>query len=92
MFSSFLNCSTYLKNTSAENAKGNLDNLANNIQYYRGIKKKLPENLDTEKLCGFYEQVIQIYLQDVKTQLSQELYSLYKQMVKIEKDIENELK
>lgn len=84
--------STYLKNTSAENAKGNLDNLANNIQYYRGIKKKLPENLDTEKLCGFYEQVIQIYLQDVKTQLSQELYSLYKQMVKIEKDIENELK
>ena len=86
------NVSSYLINTSAENAKSNLDNLADNIQCYRVLNNKLPENLDLEELCNYYSRVIQLYLSDKNMKLSKEMCEKYKDLVKIQKIIEKDLK
>ena len=84
--------SSYLKNASAENAKSNLDSLADNIQRYRALNNKLPKDLKVEELCDYYSRVIQLYLSDKNMELSKEMCEKYKDLAKIQQIIENDLK
>lgn len=79
--------SSFLKIKSAKNVISNLDNLANNIQRYRSINKKVPENLKVEELCDYYTQVVQLYLRDENTVLSDEMYEKYKEIARINYEI-----
>lgn len=84
--------SGHLRNTSAENAKSNLDSLADNIQRYRALNNKLPKDLKVEELCDYYSRVIQLYLSDKNMELSKEMCEKYKDLAKIQQIIENDLK
>ena len=78
----FLRVSSYLKNKSAENAKENLRNLANNIQRYYAIHQE--ESLDKEskqELCDFYAEISRIYAENPKIEISKMLQQKYKEIV-----------
>ncbi len=76
--------SSYLKNTTAENAKMNLEFLAANIQRYIGENKKEPYGLNTEALCDLYGKVLNLYLSDKNAQISDELKNDYKRLAAIQ--------
>lgn len=76
--------SSYLKNTTAENAKINLEYLAANIQRYIGENKKEPYGLNTEALCDLYGQVLNLYLLDKSAQISDQLRNDYKRLAAIQ--------
>ena len=76
----------------AKNAKNHLEKLADNIQRYRVINNKLPENFNVEELCDYYFLVIQLYLSDEKATLSKEMCEKYKDLAKIQQIIEKDLK
>ena len=76
--------SSYLKNTTAENAKMNLEYLAANIQRYIGENKKEPYGLNTEALCDLYGKVLNLYLSDKSAQISDELRNNYKHLAAIQ--------
>lgn len=84
--------SGHLRNTSAENAKSNLDSLADNIQRYKALNNKWPKDLKAEELCDYYSRVIQLYLSDKNMALPKEMCEKYKDLVKIQQIIENDLK
>ena len=86
------NISKYLGNNLAKNAKNHLEKLADNIQRYRVINNKLPENFNVEELCDYYFLVIQLYLSDEKATLSKEMCEKYKDLAKIQQIIEKDLK
>ena len=75
---------SYLKNTTAENAKMNLEHLAANIQRYIGENKKEPYGLNIEALCDLYGKVLNLYLSDKKAQISDELRNDYKRLAAIQ--------
>lgn len=76
--------SSYLKNTTAENAKINLEYLAANIQRYIGENKKEPFGLNTEALCDLYGKVLKLYLSDKNAKISDELKNDYKRLAAIQ--------
>lgn len=76
--------SSYLKNTTAENAKMNLEYLAANIQRYIGENKREPYGLNTEALCDLYGKVLNLYLSDKNAQISDELRNDYKRLAAIQ--------
>ncbi len=76
--------SSYLKNTTAANAKMNLEYLAANIQRYIGENKKEPYGLNTEALCDLYGKVLNLYLFDKNAQISDELKNDYKRLAAIQ--------
>ncbi len=80
-----LRAASYLKTATAENAKRNLEVLADRIQKYIGENKKEPYGFNMEALCDLYGKVLNIYLSDEKGQLSEELKNEYKRMVEIQK-------
>lgn len=75
---------SYLKNTTAENAKMNLEYLAANIQRYIGENKKEPYGLNAEALCDLYGKVLNLYLSDKSVQISDELRNDYKRLAAIQ--------
>lgn len=75
---------SYLKNTTAENAKINLEHLAANIQRYIGENKKEPYGLNTEVLCDLYGKVLNLYLSDKNAKISDELRNDYKRLAAIQ--------
>ena len=75
---------SYLKNTTAENAKINLEYLAANIQRYIGENKKEPFGLNTEALCDLYGKVLNLYLSDKNAKISDELKNDYKRLAAIQ--------
>ncbi len=75
---------SYLKNTTAENAKMNLEHLAANIQRYIGENKKEPYGLNIEALCDLYGKVLNLYLSDKNAQISDELRNDYKRLAAIQ--------
>lgn len=82
----------YLRNTSAENVKSNLEKLADNIQYYRVLNNKLPENLDVDELCDYYSRVIRLYMSGENMKLSKDMNDKYKELATIQDAIEKDLK
>lgn len=76
--------SSYLKNTTAENAKMNLEYLAANIQRYIGETKKEPYGLNAEALCDLYGKVLNLYLSNKSAQISDELRNDYKRLAAIQ--------
>lgn len=76
--------SSYLKNTTAENAKMNLEYLAANIQRYIGENKKEPYGLNAEALCDLYGKVLNLYLSNKSAQISDELRNDYKRLAAIQ--------
>lgn len=76
--------SSYLKNTTAENAKMNLEYLAANIQRYIGENKKEPYGLNAEALCDLYGKVLNLYLSDKSAQISDKLRNDYKRLAAIQ--------
>ena len=76
--------SSYLINTTAENAKMNLEYLATNIQRYIGENKKEPFGLNTEALCDLYGKVLKLYLSDKNAKISDELKNDYKRLAAIQ--------
>ncbi len=75
---------SYLKNTTAENTKINLDYLAANIQRYIGENKKEPYGLNIEELCDLYGKVLNLYLSDKNAKISDELRNDYKRLAAIQ--------
>ena len=75
---------SYLVNTTAENAKMNLEHLATNIQRYIGENKKEPFGLNTEALCDLYGKVLNLYLSDKNAKISDELKNDYKRLAAIQ--------
>lgn len=86
------NVPSYLNNKTAENVKDKLDNLADNIRMYRGILKRWPENMNVKEMCDYYTQIVQLYLGDEKTIISEELHNKYKEIVSIQKKMKEDLK
>lgn len=77
-----LRVSGFLKNKSAKNAKENLRNLANNIQYY--YKNHKEENLKKEEkqeLCALYSKILYIYAENPETDIPKALQQKYKEIV-----------
>lgn len=75
---------SYLVNTTAENAKMNLEYLAANIQRYIGENKKEPYGLNAEALCDLYGKVLNLYLSDKNAKISDELKNDYKRLAAIQ--------
>lgn len=84
-----LNVSSYLKNITADNAKKNLDNLAMNVQRYIGEHQKSPTSLDVDGLCNLYSRVIELFIQDKRMELSNELREEYKRLVNVQQELSN---
>lgn len=80
-----LKASNFLKTTTAENAKKNLEVLAERIQRYIGENQKEPNGFNGEALCDLYGKVLNIYFSDEKGQLSETLRNEYKRMAEIQK-------
>lgn len=76
--------SSYLRTTTAANAKTNLEYLATNIQRYIGENKKEPYGLNSEALCDLYGKILKLYLSDENAQISDELRNDYKRMAAIQ--------
>ena len=74
--------SSFLKNKSAQNAKLNMDNLANNIQQYYSKMgwAQLPES-EMTRLCDYYEKIIDIYIKDPTKNIPDILAEEYKDIV-----------
>lgn len=75
----------YLITATAENAKRNLEILADRIQRYIGENQKEPDGFHREALCDLYGKVLDIYFSDEKGQLSETLKNEYKRMAEIQK-------
>lgn len=75
----------FLRNATAENAKRNLEVLAERIQRYIGENQKEPEGFHGEALCDLYGKVLDIYFSDEKDQLPESLRNEYKRMAEIQK-------
>lgn len=80
-----LRASAYLKTATAENAKRNLEILAERIQRYIGENQKEPDGFQREALCDLYGKVLDIYISDEKGQLPEILRKEYKRMAEIQK-------
>lgn len=80
----FYSVAGHLRKATAENAKKRLDTLASNIQRYMGRTKSIPSGLDVEFLCDLYSKVIEVYLQDKKKILSDELKIAYREAAKLQ--------
>ena len=80
-----LKASNFLKTTTAENAKKNLEVLAERIQRYIGENQKEPNGFNGEALCDLNGKVLNIYFSDEKGQLSETLRNEYKRMAEIQK-------
>ncbi len=74
---------SFVKNAAAENIKNNLDNLAENIQRYIGIKKEMPDRLDIERICKLYSDVLSLYLVDKNISVTEEMKKEYKEIAKV---------
>lgn len=75
--------SRYLINKTAENAEGNINRLASNIQrYYSLHKEDKLEEVDILELCRFYGKIVDVYLEDPQNEISEELNNEYKFMTK----------
>lgn len=86
----FQQVSGFFRSATAEKAKYNLDKMAENIQRYRSIQKKQPEFLDIEKMCKYYEQIVQLYLSNGNKNLSKALHDQYKEFAKYNKFLDIE--
>ena len=75
----------FLRNPTAENAKKNLEILAERIQRYIGEHQKEPDGFHGEALCDLYGKVLDIYFSDEKGQLPETLRNEYKRMAEIQK-------
>ena len=74
--------SSYLRNKSAENVKANMDNLASNIQrYYSKHPEERIENSEIMALSSFYSKIIDLFIEDPKMNISDELHEEYKDIV-----------
>lgn len=74
--------STYLRNKSVENAKTNMDHLASRIQrYYSKHQEEQPENSSIAALTNFYSKIMDLYITDDKTSISDTLYEEYREIV-----------
>lgn len=80
-----LKASGYLKTATAENAKKNLETLAERIQRYIGENQKEPDGFNGEALCDLYGKILDIYLSDEEGQLPATLRNEYKRMAEIQK-------
>lgn len=73
----------YVRNATAKQVKKYLDSLAENIQRYIGIKKEIPKNLDVERICKLYSDVLSLYLIDENILVTEEMRNEYKEIAKI---------
>lgn len=76
--------SSYLRTTTAANAKTNLEYLAVNIQRYIGENKREPYGFNSDELCDLYGKILKLYLSDENAQIPDELRKAYKNMAAIQ--------
>lgn len=79
-----------LRDKSAKHAMDSLDYLGDNIQRYRGLKNKWPDDLKVEELCGFYAKIVQMALES--KELDKEICDEYEKIAEIDKKMEKDLK
>lgn len=75
--------SRYLVIKTAENAMSNMNRLASNIQrYYSLHEEEMLKEAQISELCSFYENIVNIYLENPKKEISDVLSDMYKLVVK----------
>lgn len=73
---------SFLKTKTAENAKRNMDNLLHSIkQYYVKHPEKDINELDMTNYMGFYNAVLEYYVEDPKQNIPDELCETYRNIV-----------
>lgn len=77
---------SYLKNKTVQYVKMKLENIANAIQRYTYHEKEFPEGFISEKIINLYSAVIDLYVTDPKSEISDSLSNEYKEIAQI-KDI-----
>ena len=73
---------SFLKTKTAENAKRNMDNLLHSIkQYYVKHPEKDINELDMTNYMGFYNAILEYYVEDPKQNIPDELCETYRNIV-----------
>lgn len=73
----------YLKNKTAHYVKVNLENIANGIQRYTYREKKFPDGFVSERIISLYSDVIDLYMKNPESRISESQHNEYKEIAKI---------
>lgn len=76
----------YLINKTAQYVKTKLENIANCIQRYTYKEKKFPDGFISERIIKLYSEVIDLYIKNPESRISESQSNEYKEIAKI-KDI-----
>ena len=76
----------YLINKTAQYVKTKLEDIANGIQRYTYREKKFPDGFISERIIKLYSEVIDLYIKNPKSEISDSQSNEYKEIAKI-KDI-----
>ena len=76
----------YLINKTAQYVKTKLENIANGIQRYTYREKKFPDGFIAERIIKLYSEVIDLYMKNPESRISESQSNEYKEIAKI-KDI-----
>lgn len=77
---------SYLINKTAQYVKTKLEDIANGIQRYTYREKKFPDGFASERIIKLYSDVIDLYIKNPDSRISESQSSEYKEIAKI-KDI-----
>lgn len=77
---------SFLRNKTAQYVKTKLEDIANGIQRYTYREKKFPDGFISERIIKLYSEVIDLYIKNPKSEISDSQSNEYKEIAKI-KDI-----
>lgn len=77
---------SFLRNKTAQYVKTKLEEIANGIQRYTYREKKFPDGFISERIIKLYSEVIDLYIKNPKSEISDLQSNEYKEIAKI-KDI-----